>query len=225
MNVAIIPARGGSKRIPKKNIKTFYGKPMLHYPLKQACDSGLFDKVVVSSDDDEILEVASTFSASIECYKRSKNLSDDFTPTIPVIQDYIRSASIHIDDICCIYPCTPFLTKETLNKFYIEYAKDKNYFYFPVVEFSSSIYRSLSLNSKNVVSPIFKENTNTRTQDLSKAFYDAGQFYIGSRDKWLKEEKIHSSAKALSVSKLIAVDIDEIEDWYLAENIYKNNAL
>ena len=79
MNVAIIPARGGSKRIPKKNIKTFYGKPMLHYPLKQACDSGLFDKVVVSSDDDEILEVASTFSASIECYKRSKNLSDDFT--------------------------------------------------------------------------------------------------------------------------------------------------
>ena len=139
MKVAIIPARGGSKRIPKKNIKTFFGKPMIHYPLKAASDSNLFEKIVVSSDDDEILEVASGFSQSIDCFKRSASLSDDFTPTLPVVQDYILSEKENIMNY--VVSIRTISDSKILRDFYKEYTRDK-VFYFPT-EFPSSIFRAL----------------------------------------------------------------------------------
>ena len=199
---------------------------MIHYPLKAASDSNLFEKIVVSSDDDEILEVASGFSQSIDCFKRSASLSDDFTPTLPVVQDYILSEKENIDDLCCIYPCTPFLDSKILRDFYKEYTRDKSFFYFPVAEFPSSIFRALELSKDGTLSPVFKENVNKRTQDLNSSYFDAGQFYIGSKEKWLSENSnIHSSAKAMVVSRLLAVDIDDTDDWDYAENLYKNNVL
>tara|TARA_B100000035_G_C21035808_1_gene570901 strand:+ start:3887 stop:4567 length:681 start_codon:yes stop_codon:yes gene_type:complete len=225
MKLAIIPARGGSKRIPKKNIKSFFGKPILYYPLRTACESDLFDRVVVSSDDNEILDIASNFSENISCYKRPANLADDFTSTLPVIKDYILSQNDEIRDVCCIYPCTPFLTKQVLIDFYEEYKKDRGYFYFPVIK-SQSIFRALEFKNRDQLSPVFFENQDKRTQDIEETFFDAGQFYFGSKENWLSDDvNIHSSARAKVVDKLTAIDIDEMDDWNFAEYLYEKKYL
>lgn len=218
--LAIIPARGGSKRIPRKNVKSFLGKPIISYSIETAIKSNLFDDVVVSTDDSEIASISKDYGASVPFFRSSKN-SNDYATLADVIQEVLlnlKGLEKEYDEVCCILPTAPFISSRLLERSY----KKLNPFtsVFPVIEFSFPIQRSLQINDESVtmVSP---EYMNTRSQDLPKRYHDAGQFY------WLKvktflEEKLLYTKKSTSViiSELEAQDIDTITDWKLAELKY-----
>ncbi|MDC0587004.1 pseudaminic acid cytidylyltransferase [Gammaproteobacteria bacterium] len=215
MNIAIIPARGGSKRIPRKNIKNFAGKPMISYAIKTAIESKIFSKIIVSTDDDEIAEVALEQGAEVP-FLRPKDLADDYTPTVPVIANAIRTLKElgeNISDVCCIYPCVPFLLVEDLVEAYRLIKNNSADFCFPIVEFPSSIHRALHLSSNNIVQPMDSKNQLERTQDLKVAYYDAGQFYWGNVSSWLNSESLHTNSIGYIIPSWRAVDIDTDEDW------------
>ncbi len=223
MNIAIIPARIGSKRIVKKNIKLFNGSPMISFVIKESLKSGLFDKIIVSTDSDEIKKISEQYGATCP-FTRPKNISDDFTPTVPVIDHAIRfceeNFNWNIDNVCCIYPCAPFLLKSDLEiglKLLDGSTKD---YVFPIAEFNSSIYRSLKIKEKNNLVSVFPENILERTQNLDKAYYDVGQFYWGRKSSWLKNDKIHSSSEGIIIPSWRAVDIDTPDDWKRAELLF-----
>lgn len=215
---AVIPARGGSKRIPRKNIKGFGGRPMLSYAIAAAFDSHLFDIVAVSSDDVEILAVAQELGAV--ALHRPAELADDFTATVPVIAHAIQALEADhgtLDPVCCIYPAVPLLrpseiieAKALLDSTGAPYA-------FPIVEFPSVIQRALRLAGDHALSPFFPESTETRTQDLAAAYYDAGQFYWGRRQAWLSHLSIHQTGRGLVIPQWRAVDLDTPDDWRRAE--------
>jgi len=219
VNIAIIPARSGSKRIPKKNIKEFAGKPMISYAIRVAIASKMFSKVIVSTDDHEIAEIAIEYGAEVP-FLRAKDLADDFTPTVPVIVDAInnlKSLDIKISDVCCIYPCVPFLLVEDLVQAYKLIKNNSADFCFPIVEFPSSIERALKLSPGNIVKPVESKNELQRTQDLKPAYYDAGQFYWGSATSWANSESLHTNSIGYIIPSWRAVDIDTDEDWTRAE--------
>ena len=181
MNIAIIPARGGSKRINKKNIKNFNGKPMIFWAIKAASESCLFNKIIVSTDSVEIAEIAK-FGAEIP-FIRPDNISDDFSPTIDVIAHAIESIKDkdQLEYACCIYPCSPFLQKEDLKKAYNLLIKSNADYVYPVTEFPHPPQRSLKMNEENNLSFTYPENEMKRTQDLEILYHDAGQFYWGKK--------------------------------------------
>lgn len=223
MKVAIIPARGGSKRIPKKNIKYFLGKPIITYPVELALKSNIFDHVIVSTDDDETAAIVADI-AGCGVLNRPKNLADDYTPTVPVISHAIvecEKRGWKITHACCIYPATPFLVPEYLH----ESLKMLNLmnvdFSFPIVKFPSSLERSLKIDSEGLVTSFFPEFELRRSQDLADAYYDAGQFYWGKRDAWLTRGDIHAGGLGYIISPWRAVDIDTQDDWVRAEILYK----
>lgn len=219
VNICIIPARGGSKRIPRKNIKDFCGKPMLAYAIETAKSSQLFSQIIVSTDDDEIADVASYYGASV--LKRPTHLADDYATTVAVVRHVIEV--LRLDDngsLCCIYPCTPLLTARMIKEAYQKWTTSDMKFCFPVLAFESSVYRAFSLNQFDKIIPIF-DNENVRTQDLQKVYYDAGQFYWGAIKSWAIEEKIHEQSVAFLLPKNSVVDIDTCEDWSFAELLYK----
>ena len=222
-NICIIPARGGSKRIPKKNIKEFLGKPIIAYSIKAALDSGLFDEVMVSTDDVEIADIAKKFGAKVPFMRSAKN-SDDFATTFDVIEEVIqiyKTQGKRFENICCIYSCAPFTTSEILLKAYDLLIQKKFDTVFPIIAYSFPIQRALRVN-QGKVSMILKDNLNIRSQDLEKSFHDAGQFYWSNTNQLLISEKlITSNSGGIEISELDAQDIDTHKDWVLAELKYK----
>lgn len=222
--LAIIPARGGSKRILKKNIKHFLGKPIIAYAIENAINSKLFDEVMVSTDDDEIAEIARNYGAKVP-FKRSEKNSNDYATTIDVITEVITSykklGSI-FDYACCIYPCTPLLTKKRLEESFLLLKKDNLDCVFPIVRYGFPIQRAVRLNKKGLVEMFQKEHLVTRSQDLELSFHDAGQFYFFKVDNLLSKQKLLTDITGyLEFSEMEAQDIDNLVDWELAEIKYK----
>jgi pseudaminic acid cytidylyltransferase len=223
LNIAIIPARGGSKRVPKKNIKSFAGKPMIVHAINVAMRSKLFQEVVVTTDDDEIANIAKNNGAQVP-FVRPAELSDDHTATRPVIEHAIKTClnlGWNVDNVCCIYPCVPFLSESDLASGFAMLQKSKDNFIFPVTTFPSAVQRALSKLPEGNLKPLYPEFSLTRTQDLEPAFYDAGQFYWGTTKSWLCGKEIHPNAIGLEIPHWRVVDIDTQDDWMRAELMYK----
>lgn len=227
--IAIIPARGGSKRIPRKNIKNFLGKPIITWVIEKLAECNLFDQIIVTTDDSEIAEIAQKKGVS-KIIKRPEHLSDDYTPTLPVITHAIKSLypkKIYPEYACCVYPCSIFIFKEDIIKgFEILNSKGVEFVY-PIAEYPHPIQRALKMNSDRSLEFIFPEYELTRTQDLDRRFHDTGQFYWGKTRAWLERKKMHSNGSGFRIPNWRTVDIDNEDDWIRAEMLYdlilKNN--
>ncbi len=223
MNIAIIPARGGSKRIPQKNIKLFCGKPIIAYSIMTAQKTKLFDRIIVSTDDHQIANVALEWGAEIP-FMRPQHLADDYTTTLDVINhaiNWLNKNDVVHDHACCIYATAPFVRISDLKKGYELLKNNDTNFSFPVTTFPSSIFRALKLTENNTLKMFWPEHLNTRTQDLAEAYHDVGQFYWGKTEAFLKTRTIlneHSSP--VVIPRYLAQDIDTPEDWEQAELIY-----
>jgi N-acylneuraminate cytidylyltransferase len=224
MNIAIIPARGGSKRIPRKNIKLFCGKPILAYSILAAQKTHLFDKIIVSTDDREIAEVALEWGAEVP-FMRPQHLSDDYATTIDVIKhalEWLNENDRVYDHACCIYATSPFVRVSDLKKGYELLKNEGISFSFPVTTFPSSIFRALQLTPDNRLKMFRPEHLNTRTQDLPEAYHDVGQFYWGKTDAFLnKSDLFIELSKPIIIPRHLAQDIDTPEDWQQAELMYQ----
>ena len=218
-NLCIIPARGGSKRIPKKNIKEFLGRPIIAYSIRTAIDSKLFDEVMVSTDDIEIAEIAKKYGAKVPFIRSLKN-SSDLATTFDVIEEvinYYRNHNMEFNNVCCLYSCAPFVTTKTLSKAYNRLHEKEFDTVLPVVPYSSPINRALRINHEKIYM-IYEENLNVRSQDLEDSFYDAGQFYWCDIDKLLLNKGIFTNNTGfIIVSEIESQDIDNETDWKLAE--------
>lgn len=221
--LALIPARGGSKRIPRKNIKDFLGKPIIAYAIETALNSNLFDEVMVSTDDEEIAKIAKEFGAKVP-FLRSKERANDFASTFDVIEEVLisyKSIGIEFDYCCCIYPCTPLLTSEIFSNAFSTLKKGNYDSVFPVIEYGHPIQRSLSFQKGNIIMN-HSEHLLTRSQDLKKNYHDAGQFYWLSLSNIIKSKKLFTNnSTALVIDELRAQDIDTLSDWHLAEMKFK----
>ena len=222
MIIAIIPARGGSQRIKKKNIKKFYLKPILYWTIKALKQSKLFSKIVLTTDDKKITKIANQLGVDY-IINRPANLANNYTPTKPVIEHAIKALKkkFKIKYACCVYPCNPFLNSLDLKKSFKILKKNKNNFVFPVTEYTHPIQRAFKLAKKNKLIFFTKKHELTRTQDLVKSYHDVGQFYWGSVSNWLSKKKIHSNGIGLPVPKWRVVDIDNLQDWKRAELLFK----
>ncbi len=224
MRVAIIPARGGSKRILRKNIKHFCGKPMIAYSIEAAKESGLFDRIVVSTDDAEIADVAQDYGAQIP-FMRPKELSDDHTPTIPVIAHAIQMLeqdNISISSACCIYATAPFIEASRLSEAYELHERSQSAYTFSATTYAFPIQRAFKRDANGTIAMFHPEHFNTRSQDLEEAYHDAGQFYWGKRDAWLHALSIFAPhSNAIILPRYRVQDIDTMEDWKRAELMYK----
>jgi pseudaminic acid cytidylyltransferase len=221
-NLAIIPARGGSKRIPKKNIKLFLGKPIIAYSIEIAIESNLFDDIIVSTDDIEIAKIAKDYGAQVPFFRSEIN-SSDFATTFDVIEEVINEQHIRNQDyenVCCIYPCAPLISKELIiNSF--EVMKLNNFdTVFPVVKYGNQIQRALRLND-NRIEMFYPQFQTTRSQDLEIAFYDPGQFYWAQTDQLLRGRQLFSrNSGFIIMDEMHAQDIDNEIDWDFAEIKY-----
>ena len=215
--LAIIPARGGSKRIPRKNIKNFHGKPIIAYSIEAALKSGLFDEVMVSTDDVEIKNISLELGAKVP-FLRSENTSNDTATTLEVIREVLESYKKEgksFDEVCCIYPTAPLMKSSHLTAG-LDLLENEIASVFPVVPFSFPILRSLKVDEDNFVSMNWPEYSHTRSQDLPAAYHDAGQWY------WLRPELISNSlysdnSKVIILSEMEVQDIDNESDWKMAE--------
>jgi pseudaminic acid cytidylyltransferase len=223
MNIAIIPARGGSKRIPRKNIKDFCGKPMIAYAITAAKESGLFKHIVVSTEDEEIAQIAGAWGAETP-FVRPAELANDYTATVPVIAHAIeacRTLGWTFNQVCCIYPGVPFIQIDDLRGALTRLTSSEADYCFPVTEYPSAIQRALKLLSNGKMRPFYPEFEITRTQDSEPAYYDTGQFYWGKVEAWLTNQKIHSSGLGYAIPSWRVVDIDTPDDWQRAALIYR----
>jgi pseudaminic acid cytidylyltransferase len=222
MIFAIIPARGGSQRIKKKNIKKFYFKPILYWTIKVLKQSKLFSKIVLTTDDNQIKKTAEQLGFDY-IISRPSNLADNYTPTKPVIEHAIRNLKkkFKIKYACCVYPCNPFLNSLDLKKSFKILKKNKNNFVFPITEYTHPIQRAFKLVKKNKLIFFTKKHELKRTQDLVKSYHDVGQFYWGSVSNWLSKKKMHSNGIGLPIPKWRVVDIDNLQDWKRAELLFK----
>jgi N-acylneuraminate cytidylyltransferase len=224
MNIAIIPARGGSKRIPRKNIKEFHGKPMIAYSIEVAIDSGCFDKVIVSTDDAEIAEVAIKYGAEVP-FIRPANIADDYATTLDVIKhaiEFTEQQAWDVKNVCCIYATAPFLIPEFIQKGLQELTKNTIDYAFSATSFPFPIQRAIKLNTEQRVEMFQPEHLNTRSQDLEEAYHDAGQFYWGTAVAFSNGKPFFSpESKAILLPRKRVQDIDTPEDWELAEALYK----
>ena len=224
MNIAIIPARGGSKRIPGKNIKLFAGKPLIAYSIDAAKASGLFDKIIISTDSEEVAEVAIAFGADVP-FIRPQSLSNDMVGTRPVTNHGIRfciEKFYQPEFCCCIYATAPFLQAKYLQQGLDSLKQHRNKsFAFSVTSFPFPVQRAL-IKSEAGVSPMFPESISKRSQDLEEAYHDAGQFYWGRTDDYLSNQKIFSHhSLPVVLPRHLVQDIDTPEDWLRAELMYK----
>ena len=221
--VAVIPARGGSKRIPLKNIKDFCGKPMLAYPIQAAQECGLFDRIIVSTDSEEIAKVARELGAEAP-FMRPAKLADDYTGTNAVVRhclQWLIAQGKEPDYACCIYATAPFLQSEYLNKGF-QMLKEGNCAYaFSVTSFSFPIQRSIRIRPDGYVEPIFPENVRNRSQDLEEAYHDAGQFYWGKTESFMEDKFMFSKeSRPVVLPRHMVQDIDTPEDWKSAELMF-----
>ena len=223
LRVAIIPARGGSKRIPHKNIKPFAGQPIIGYSIEAAKECGLFDRIIVSTDDEEIASVARSFGAEIP-FLRPKTLADDFTGTNAVVKhaiNWLADQGSSVDYACCIYATAPFLQPKYLIEGYQKLVAANSSFAFSVTGFRFPILRARRLSGIGAVEAMFPEHIFTRSQDLEEAYHDAGQFYWGKSEAFLHDEVLFSPASvAVVLPRHLVQDIDTPQDWVEAELMY-----
>lgn len=224
MKLAIIPARGGSKRIPRKNIKLFSTKPMIAWSIEAALQSGCFDQVIVSTDDQEIAETARRYGASVP-FMRPAELSDDHTGTIPVIQhaiEWFNEQGQTVEHACCLYATAPFVSPEDIRRGLATLSASNCDYAFSVTSYAFPVQRAIRLNPEGRVEMFSPEHFNTRSQDLEEAYHDAGQFYWGKADAWLQGRMIFSPASVpVHLPRHRVQDIDTPEDWVRAEWLFK----
>jgi len=221
--IAIITARGGSKRIPKKNIRDFCGKPIIAYSIQAAKDAGVFDIVMVSTDSEEIAEIAKQAGADVP-FLRSEETSNDFASTADVIQEVLveyEKRGTFFDEVCCIYPTAPFVTGERLKEAVFMLEEKQYDSVFPVVPFSFPPLRGLKMEGDKV-SFKWEEYALARSQDLEPVYHDCGQFYVLDAKKFMQNPKlVTSNTGAIELSELEMQDIDNEIDWKLAELKYE----
>lgn len=225
MIVAIIPARGGSKRIPRKNVKTFCGKPMIAWPILTAKATKIFDTVLVSTDDDEIACVAEAGGAEVP-FRRPPELADDHTPTLPVIAHataWLEKNRGPVELICCIYATTPFLKPEYLRQgINLMRTRADAEFAFSVTSYAFPVFRSLKRNPDGTVAMFWPENELKRSQDLPEAWHDAGQFYWGRPESFANHRGVFSARSyPVILPRHLVQDIDTPEDWLVAEQMFE----
>lgn len=225
MKLAVIPARGGSKRIPRKNIREFCGKPIIGYSIEAALESGLFDRVMVSTDDEEIAAVARKFGAETP-FIRPSSLADDHTGTNAVVKHAIiwhRDRGQPVDYACCIYATAPFVQARYLREGFEKLVNSGKSFVFSVTSFSFPIQRAIRLNLQGEVDAMFPEHIERRSQDLEETYHDAGQFYWGQAQAFLKDINIFSKVSATVIlPRYLVQDIDTMEDWECAEIMFES---
>mgnify|MGYP006430502201 FL=1 len=224
MNICVIPARGGSKRIPRKNIKEFNGKPIIAYSIEAALKSNCFDQVIVSTDDDEIAEVAKKYGAQVP-FLRPDELSDDYAGTIPVIKhaiEWMEDNKSSVENVCCLYATAPFIRPQIISQAYQQLNNSKADYCFSVTSFVFPIQRAIKIVEKNKVSMFYPEYFNARSQDLEESYHDAGQFYWGKAQAFKDELPLFSEvATPYVLPRYLVQDIDTPEDWIRAEAMYK----
>ena len=220
--LAIIPARGGSKRIPKKNIKLFNGNPIISYSITTALNSNIFDEVMVSTDSEKIAQISKDYGAKIP-FMRSKKNSSDYATTMDVIEEVLleyESIGKKFDYFCCIYPTAPFINVEILKKAFENLINESVGCVLPVSEYTYPPQRSLVIDN-NYIKMLNPENYNMRSQDLKPIYHDAGQFYFMETKVAMKEKKLYpKKTMPIIISNLECQDIDNIVDWKLAEIKY-----
>ena len=221
-NLAIITARGGSKRIPRKNIKNFLGQPIIKYSIDAALQSGCFDEVMVSTDDHEIAEYAIKCGAKVPFTRSAKNADDHSTTAdvlLEVIAEYSKMNNL-FENVCCIYPTAPFVSAQKITDAYKKLTENGCKSVVPIVRFSFPIQRSFKLE-EGLVKMNWPENMNTRSQDLPAAYHDAGQFYFLRTESFLKDKKLYTDhTMGIEMPESEVRDIDNEEDWKLAEIKY-----
>ena len=222
--ICIIPARGGSKRIPGKNIKDFLGKPLIAYSIEAALNSKVFSEVSVSTDDEMIANVAMEFGASVPFF-RDANLSDDYATSTDVIKDAIRRINPSFSDVCCLYATAPLIRAEILKEAAGEFKKHECKFLFSATAFDFPIQRAIKLDENARVSMFYPQFEKTRSQDLEPAFHDAGAFYFGKKEAWLECSAIFAPhSKAYLLPRNLVCDIDTLEDFEFAKKLYLINS-
>lgn len=214
-SICIITARGGSKRIPKKNIKEFCGKPIIAYSIEAAINSKVFDKVIVSTDSQEIKEVALSYGAEVP-FMRSNENSNDHATTVDVLLEVLEKYS-NYDIFCCLYPTAPFLTGNVLKEAQEKLINTQAKSLVPVVEFSYPPQRCLSIKDDRIQFS-HPEHINTRSQDLERKYHDVGQFYFGKVDSFLKDKSLFTdNTSTIILDPMHVQDIDTLDDWKIAE--------
>jgi len=224
MKLAVIPARGGSKRIPRKNIKPFCGKPMIAWPIEAALQSGCFDQIVVSTDDAEIAEVARQYGAQVP-FMRPRALADDHTATTAVVAhaiDWFATQGQMPEQVCCLYATAPFVSADDLRRGLAVLTETGSDYAFAVTSYASPIQRAIRITEAKRVEMFNPEHFNTRSQDLEEAYHDAGQFYCGRASAWQTNKMIFGPSSAPVILPRHRVqDIDTAEDWLRAEWLFK----
>lgn len=224
MKLCVIPARGGSKRIPRKNIKHFLGYPMIRYAITAAQNSETFDRIIVSTDDKEIAQIANTYGAETP-FSRPENIAGDHATTVEVVAhaiSHMENTGFFPSLVCCVYPAVPMIRVQDIAKALglLEAGGCSGYCY-PVAEYPSAVQRAFKLGAVGRLTPVDEAHHETRTQDLEPRFYDAGQFYWASRDTWIKKQSIHKNGIGLLLPPHRVVDIDTEADWKWAEVIFE----
>lgn len=224
MRLAVIPARGGSKRIPRKNIKPFCGKPMIAWSIEATRLSGCFDRIIVTTDDDEIARVARDHGAEVP-FMRPAALSDDHTGTIPVVAHAIEWMNQHaspVELVCCIYATAPFVQAEDLRRGFNVLQQSGADYAFSITSYAFPIQRAIRITADQRVEMFNPEHVITRSQDLEEAFHDAGQFYWGRATAWLAAKPMFShDAAPVLLPRHRVQDIDTAEDWSRAEVMFE----
>ena len=224
MRVAVIPARGGSKRIPRKNIRTFVGQPIIVWPIKAALSSGLFDKVVVSTDDAEIAEVARDAGASVP-FMRPENLSDDFADTKSVVRHAISELKLETEpevQVCCIYPTSVFADSQLLNEGLEKLISSNCKFVLSMTSVDPSAYRAFTRTAEGRITMLFPNNYAKRTQDLPSLYCDAAQFYWATVGAWQSDLNIFGADSiGVFLDPSRVQDIDTERQWLAAEQKFQ----
>lgn len=220
MRIAVIPARGGSKRIPRKNIKTFNGRPMIAWSIEAAKSSGLFERIIVSTDDAEIAEVSKQWGAEVP-FTRPAELSNDFAATTEVIAHtalWVIKQGLTLESVCCIYATAPFVQVEDIKRGCEALDSGDWDYAFTVTDFAAPIFRSFKQTEQGGLEMFFPEHFGTRSQDLPVALHDAGQFYWGRPEAWIQGKRIFDNrSKPILIPRWRVQDIDTSEDWERAE--------
>ena len=225
MNIAIIPARGGSKRIPRKNIRSFLGKPIISYSIEAAIKSKIFEKIIVSTDDEEIADISKEYGAETP-FIRPTEISDDYTGTHEVIGHAVSRLTemgMDFEYVCSIYPTAPLIQKDDLIEGFNIIKSGHWESVFAATTFNYPILRSFRKKKSGGLEMFFPEYYSSRSQDLPEALHDAGQFYWAKPEIWMEKPKgFHDKATVVLLPNWRVIDIDNLEDWKKAEIIYKN---
>jgi len=224
MNLCVIPARGGSKRISRKNIKEFNGKPIIAYSIEAALASNCFEEIIVSTDDGEIAEVAKEYGAQVP-FMRPDELANDHAGTLPVIKhavEWFEQNDIMPECVCCLYATAPFVQSQMIQDAYTDLKDSEADYCFTVTRYAFPIQRAIKLTENKRVEMFYPQYFNTRSQDLQESYHDAGQFYWGKATAFKMEKSLFSNdASPFVLPRYLVQDIDTHEDWEQAEIMYQ----